>query len=368
MKARTAAAQGRMPEDGINGADGKPKAASAAARWSNPSRILPALRWAVQGAYLLFFVLVGVEFRSFYLQAVSGGPITAHRPPAVEGFLPISALLGLKRFVLTGSYDTVHPAGLTILIAAILSSLVARKAFCSWVCPVGGLSRALEWVGAKTLWRRRRKETLVPRWLDIGLSSLKYLLLAFFLKVIVLEMDVAAIESFIHSPYNYAADAKMLLFFTDISRTAAVTIAILVVLSVAVKHFWCRYLCPYGALLGLASWASPLKVVRDRTACIDCKACTRACPVEIRVHGKNAVRTPECTGCLSCVAACPVEACLTVTRRGKRSLSPYLVPAAGLGMIGLLWGIARATGHWHTGLSLSVLAEAYRIAHLLAHP
>jgi hypothetical protein len=66
-------------------------------RWRNPYKFLPKLRWAVQGAYVLFFVLVGFEFHEFYRQAVSGGPVTAHRPRG-GGFLPISALMGLKRF------------------------------------------------------------------------------------------------------------------------------------------------------------------------------------------------------------------------------------------------------------------------------
>ncbi len=340
----------------------------APSRWHNPWRPLPRLRWLVQGGFVLFFVLVGIEFLAFYRQAVSGGPIAAHRPPAVEGFLPISALLGLKHFLLTGNYDPIHPAGLTILIAAIVSSLLARKTFCSWACPVGGISRALEWVGKKTLWRRRRKETLVNGKADLALSSLKYLLLAFFLRAIVLGMDDAATYGFMTSRYNMAADAKMLLFFTDLSAAAAFTLAALVLLSVAIKHFWCRYLCPYGALLGLASWISPLRVVRDREACTDCKACTRACPVEIKVHGKDTVLTPECTGCMSCVAACPVESCLTVTRRGRASLSPWLLPAVGLGTIFLLWGIARATGHWQTGMPLPALVEAYRQAGTLLHP
>ena len=211
--------------------------AQVPARWRNPYALLPSLRWAVQGAYLLFFALVGIEFHSFYRQIVAGGPVTAHRPPAVEGFLPISALVGLKNLFLTGRYDEVHPAGLTILIAAILSSFLARKAFCSWACPVGGISRALEWVGKKTIWKRRKKEILVNRWADRALISLKYLLLGFFAWAILWTMDGAAIGRFLHTPYNYAADAKMLLFFTDISRTAAATLAVLVVLSVVIKHF-----------------------------------------------------------------------------------------------------------------------------------
>ena len=337
-------------------------------RWRNPYKILPSLRAVVQGAYVAFFLLAGYEFHLFYTQVVAGGAVTARRPPAVEAFLPISALMSLKYWLLTGNFDDIHPAGLTILIAALVSAFLARKVLCSWVCPVGGISRALEWVGRKTLWKRRKKEVLLPEWADKALCSVKYLLLAFFLYAVVLKMDATSIMQFQRGTYNYAADAKMLLFFTSMSVVTAVTLAVLVLLSVVVKNFWCRHLCPYGALLGLVSWISPQRVVRDRPTCIDCKACTRACPVEIRIHEKPSVWTPECTGCMSCVAACPVEDCLTVTRRGKGSWSPYLIPLLGLGSIFLFWGVARATGYWHGYVPVDHLAEAYRQAKDLLHP
>jgi polyferredoxin len=334
----------------------------------SPYRMLPVLRALAQGAFVLFFLLVGVEFHAFYVQVVSGGHVTAHRPAALEGFLPISALMSLKVFLLTGEYDAVHPAGLTILIAALLSAFLARKVLCSWACPVGGISRALAWAGEKTIWRRRDSGVLVPLWPDRALLSLKYLLLGFFLHAIAWKMDTGAVHAFQRGAYNYAADAKMLLFFTEMSRTTAVVLVLLVLLSVAVKNFWCRYLCPYGALLGLASWLSPLRVVRDPAACIDCRACTRACPVEIRVHGKTSVWTPECTGCMTCVSSCPVSDCLAVTRRGAASWSPWLLPLLGLGTIFLLYGVARITGRWNGDVPLSLLADAYRQARELIHP
>src|SRR5512145_2006549 len=194
----------------------------------NPYRFLPTLRGLVQGAYVAFFILVGIEFHFFYAQAVSGGPVTAHRPPAVEGFLPISALMSLKYWLLTWNYDEVHPAGLTILVAALVSAFLARKVLCSWVCPVGGISRALAWVGGRTLWQRRKKEVLLPAWADQALCSLKYFLLAFFLWAVAWTMDATAIMKFQRGTYNYAADAKMLLFFTEMSASTAVTLAVLV--------------------------------------------------------------------------------------------------------------------------------------------
>jgi polyferredoxin len=332
-------------------------------RWRNPYRRLPAVRWGVQGLYLAFLLLVGWEFWRFHGQAVAAGPVTSARPPSVEAFLPISALVGLKRFVLTGYWDPVHPAGLTILVAAIVGALLARKAFCGWICPVGTLSAGVEWLGTRFLWRRRWPR--VPRWLDLPLTSVKYLLLAFFAWAILWQMPLPALEGFQLSPYNLAADAKMMLFFQDLSATAAWILGGLVLLSLVVKNAWCRWGCPYGALLGLASFFSPLRIVRDTESCNDCGACTRACPVDIPVQHRAQVRSPECTGCLSCVAAGTVPSCLGVSR--SKRISPWLVPAVGVGTMLVFWGVAAATGFWTSEVPLEAFRSAYRMAPSIGH-
>jgi polyferredoxin len=135
----------------------------------------------------------------------------------------------------------------------------------------------------------------------------------------------------------------------------------LVALSLVVKHAWCRWLCPYGALLGVASWLSPVSVRRDPDACNDCRACTRACPAEIPVHTKLRVLSPDCTGCLSCVAACTTRDCLGVTRKGGRAWSPWVVPAATLGVMLGFWLVARLGGYWQATIPAEVYRFAYRI-------
>jgi polyferredoxin len=326
--------------------------------WVNRHRHLPKVRWAVQLAYVAFLALVCSQFVRFVAQALGDGPITATRPPAVEAFLPIAALLGLKRFLLTGIWDGVHPAGLTLLAAAIVTAFVARKAFCSWVCPVGTLSRGLEWLGRKTLWRRRWPS--VPRFVDLPLSTLKYLLFGFFAWSVV-GMPLAGLEQFLRAPYNAAADAKMLFFFASPSSGALLVIGTLVLLSLFVKHAWCRWLCPYGGLLGLSSFLSPLSVRRDAERCSDCRACTRACPAEIQVHARLRVVSPECTGCLSCVAACRTKDALALARVGPKVVPAWIRPGVALGVMLGFWAVARATGFWESSLSPAAFRLAYRI-------
>jgi polyferredoxin len=225
---------------------------------------------------------------------------------------------------------------------------------------VGTISRALEWVGEKVLWRKRGFPR-VPRPVELVLTSVKYLLLAFFLWQVVVAMPLAGVEGFLASPFNLAADAKMLLFFARPTALVLGVLGGLALLSLVVKHAWCRWLCPYGALLGVASLASPQHVRRDPDTCNDCRACTRACPVEIPVHARLRVLSSECTGCMSCVAACTVPDCLGVTRRGSRALSPWLVPAGVLGVMLGAWGIARLGGFWTTSVPVDAFRWAYRV-------
>ncbi|HTY39077.1 MAG TPA: 4Fe-4S binding protein, partial [Bacteroidota bacterium] len=261
--------------------------------------------------------------------------------------LPISALMSLKYWLDTGIVNQIHPSGFFILIAIVAVSLLFKKAFCSWLCPIGTLSESLWMLGEKVFGRTLR----VPRWLDIPLRGLKYLLLSFFAFAI-WRMDVPAMEAFIESPYNRMADVKMYLFFASISSTALWTIIILVVLSVAIKNFWCRYLCPYGALLGLASILSPIKITRQKESCIDCELCTKACPSAINVHSATNVWSDECTACMRCVEACPVKNTLELRDRVSRKPVPSLV-FGGLivGVFIAITGLAMLSGTWQNSIS-----------------
>ena len=306
------------------------------------------LRSAVQLAFVALCLWIGVEFAFFVRWGMSGGETTfVQRPPGAEGFLPISGLISLAYWLETGIINSIHPAALFILVAIIAVSFVVKKAFCSWLCPIGTLSESLWMFGQKLFGRNLR----IPRWMDYPLRSLKYLLLLFFVYSI-WGMDVHALDAFIQSPYNKVADVKMYLFFAQISSFALGVILGLVVLSVVIKNFWCRYLCPYGALLGLFGWLSPLKITRTAETCIDCELCTKACPAGIKVHSAGRVWSDECTSCLACVQICPVKDTLEVRARAKGAAVPgWVVGALIAGVFVAITGLAMMTGHWQNSVS-----------------
>ena len=192
-----------------------------------------------------------------------------------------------------------------LLIAFVGISWVFRKTFCGWLCPVGTVSEYLWRFGRRICGRNFR----LPRALDIGMRSLKYILLGLFLYAVG-AMPVAAIRAFLEGPYGMVDDVKMLNFFRFLGLGGGIVMAILVIASVFVQNFWCRYLCPYGALMGAVSAASPLGIRRDANLCIDCGKCARACPAALPVDRLVSIRSAECTGCLECAAACPAAGAL----------------------------------------------------------
>ncbi len=311
-------------------------------------RFVVGLRRASLAFWLVLTVAVAAAFVGWVRQ-VERGFVTADRPGGVEAFLPLSALLSLRHLWETGAISPVRPAGFAIFLAVAATGVLLKRAFCSWVCPVGAISEALAALSRRLF----RRKLALPKWLDYPLRSLKYLLLFSFASAIFWKMSAHDVAFFLDSPYNRVADVKMLYFFERLSPFAAKVLLALAALSVAVPYFWCRYLCPYGALLGFLSLLSPLKITRDPVSCIDCGLCTKACPTHLPVARLGRVRSDECFGCLSCVAACPVPRALRVETPPfwRRAIRPAAFAALVLFLFGGTLVAAKAAGVWRTSVS-----------------
>ncbi len=319
---------------------------------------LTGLRRLVQALFVLVCLYIGYRFFGYYTylgaSGLSGSP---YRPPGVEAFIPLSALVGLRAWLGTGIFDRVHPAGLSILLIVILVSFLFRKSFCSWICPFGFLEELLGRAG-RAIFHRRLE---LPGWLDIPLRALKYILLALFTGSVFFMMNTEAASAFIESPYNKVVDIKMLRFFLHISLTGTLVFGFLIVISVLFEQFWCRYLCPYGALLGLFGWLSPSAIRRSENLCVNCGACDRACRGRLKVSLVKKVLSPECNACMGCVESCPVPGALAYTFAGKLGRFKYALPAAMLAVFVLAIIIARATGHWESSTTLQEVSAYFNM-------
>ncbi len=318
-------------------------------------------RLLTQLTFVLFSVWIGLEFYLF-VSFLQSGSVSSYfaKPPGAEAFLPISSFMSFYYFILTGVINSVHPAGFFLFFAILVISFIYGKSFCGWVCPVGFIS---EYVGAfgDKIWKKLFGRVYkLPRIIDYPLRSIKYLILGFFVWAI-LTMSAEQLKEFLNSPYNKVADLKLWYFFIDITRYSLTVIMVIFLLSIPIKHFWCRYLCPYGALLGIFSLLSLNKIKREKRSCIDCKLCTEACPASIKVHKVNYVISDECTTCLSCVDVCPVDNTLFLQNIvTKKKSSKYSVPIFVLAVFLLINVVGRVTKHWYSDIKPQEYIELYQ--------
>ena len=329
------------------------------------------VRRSFQGAFLLLNAWLGTIFYFWVRQfEPDGAPTSLHRPAGVEGWLPIAGLMNLRYFILSHHVPALHPAGMFLLIAFVAMSFLFRKAFCSWLCPVGTISEYLWRAGQKLFGRNFQ----LPHWLDIGLRGLKYLLLGFFAWAVT-SMAVDELAAFMNSPYGVIADVKMLNFFRHMGETGAIVLGVMVIASLFIQNFWCRYLCPYGALLGITALVSPTRIRRNPELCIDCAKCAKACPSALPVDKLITIQSAECTGCLECVAVCPAKDTLSLSLPRIPGLVhrapkvPVWAMAAGIAVLffGIV-GFAKTSGYWDSHVPRAIYQQLVPHADEARHP
>src|SRR5215472_2194489 len=102
------------------------------------------VRRSYQIAFLLLNVWLGGQFYLWVRHFETAGQSPyVNRPPGVEGWLPIAGMMNLKYFLVTGHVPGLHPAAMFLLLTFLSIAFLFRKAFCSWLCPVGTISEYL---------------------------------------------------------------------------------------------------------------------------------------------------------------------------------------------------------------------------------
>ena len=335
-------------------------------------------RFIIQIAFIALCIWIGIEFYLFAHYLETGGASQFYsRPPGVDGFLPISSFMSFYLFLKTGIIHSAHPAGVFIFLAIVLMSIVFGKSFCSWLCPIGTISELIGDFGEKMMKkvsrllgnRRWNGKIYLPKWIDFPLRSIKYILLGFLFYSVFFLMSTLALKTFLGSPYNQIADLKMYFFFADISEAALIVLAVLFVISIFIRNFWCRFLCPYGALLGIFSFLSPHKIKRNAVSCIDCGLCNKACPSAIKVDRIKTVFSDECTTCLNCIDACPVADTLELKSViTKKKVSKRFVAIGVVSIFLAVTGFAIITGHWQNDISKKKYLILYENMNSFGHP
>jgi len=279
-----------------------------------------AWKWLRRLSQVVFFAVACV------LVAVTTYPLRPGVPYDViarfSPLLAVSATAASRAFI-----AAFWPA----LIVVALTLLVGR-AFCGWVCPVGTLVDAGDFVIAKAT-RRRRRESETPRhrrwrilllvgvlvfaafgiqlagWFD-PLSLFPRTLAASIIPYVAMALDKVTAAAYRVPAWEGTAAAlrqrfvaeNVALFGGHILVTA--TLAVLILLGLARRRFYCRYVCPTGALLAVVGWGSPFGRRVVGVECAECKRCRDACRMGAIGGCGETTAQAECTLCMDCLSAC----------------------------------------------------------------
>ncbi len=233
-----------------------------------------------------------------------GGTIVA----SPEAFCPFGGLESLWRFV-TSSGKTLphtHLSNMVLAGAFLLTALLARLAFCGWICPFGFLQELTS--GFSAMLQKRvpaiRKAIRAIERSGAGLAVIDRPLR--FLKYAVLAWSVTGAAYFGVMVFRDYDPWAALLTIADPSFSFGLAVLIVVlVASFFVERPWCRYACPLGAAGGLVAKLSPVYLNREESACKSCAACSVGCPMGLNVHAATRIDHLDCIGCLECIDSCP---------------------------------------------------------------
>jgi NAD-dependent dihydropyrimidine dehydrogenase PreA subunit len=292
--------------------------------------------------------------------------------PDFEAYCPFGGLQALGSFLTRDSLSCAMTSmQITMGVMLFAGVIFVSKLFCGYICPLGTVS---EWIGKLGDRMNVRFET--GRIADMALRSLKYGLL-FITFYITLESSELFCKKF--DPYYAVASG----FNSDVVVLwAVIAIGAFFLGSLFLRLFWCRYLCPLGALSNIFSFTwwfagiaafyiilriagagipwvwllaviaaggylleifkkekvtpSLIHITRNSESCTSCKLCTKKCPQGIDVSVMDNVKHVDCTLCGDCLYACPEKDTLQINRRNMKWL-----PAAALTVliiIGLMLG------------------------------
>jgi polyferredoxin/Pyruvate/2-oxoacid:ferredoxin oxidoreductase delta subunit len=228
----------------------------------------------------------------------------------VSLFLEIDPLVSLATALST---STVY-RGLILSLWVIIPTVLLGRVFCNWVCPFGTLHQlTAAFPGGKDQKQRLEANRFASR------QQVKYLLLAGFLVMAALgSLQIGLLDpiSLLHRSVNTAgvagvdAVAPGTVHLSPFVYSGTWLIGALLFLLLALNRFYprffCRVLCPLGALLGLLSRFSLFRIHRDPQRCIDCDLCLQKCQGACDPH--TFLRQSECFVCFECIEACPYDA------------------------------------------------------------
>lgn len=251
------------------------------------------MRTGVQASIILILVII-ITLYNLYTREILDFKILG-----IGDMNPYGGWNALREFITDSSYEFEGISkSMALTIAILAMAVLGGRFFCGWMCPIGALQDFTAWFGSKMK---------APKY--NGLNSkgfnplfIKYPILLFILLVSILGYGASIAEL---SPWRALLNLPMLPSAWTEMKLGFIILAGIFLASIFVSRFFCRYLCPLGAVQTLFSSFS-LFSLRLSRGCSHCSRCLDNCPVSIKLSPEDDAITPECIRCMNCVDNCKI--------------------------------------------------------------
>lgn len=262
------------------------------------SKSKPIYRLATQ---IFFFILILLIVINHSFQETGSSFIPILSAASLHAICPFGGVVTLYEFLSSGDFiQKIHESSIVIMTISIFLMILFGPVICGWVCPLGSFQ---EWIGkiGKVIFKKKYNN-MIPYKLDNKLRLMRYLVLLWVVYITAVTSKLVFQE---YDPYF----ALFNFWSSEVAIGSLIILGATTFLSLFIERPWCKYACPYGALVGLSNLFRVFKISRKESTCISCGACDRACPMNIEISNSVTVKNHQCISCLKCTSeeACPVS-------------------------------------------------------------
>lgn len=229
-----------------------------------------------------------------------------------EKWCPFGGVEAIYTYIAEGNTPcSLGVSNFYILAAVLVTTLLVKRSFCGYLCPIGMLSETTRGCAAKLGIKPYRVSEKTDRFYSMG----KY----FFLAILLYFTYRSGELIFRGFDPCYALLSR---HGEDITFWAYLVSAAILIASFFINMPFCRWICPLAAVLNPFSWFGVARIQRNEGNCTSCAKCSRVCPMSIPVHKVSHVTHARCISCFECIESCPEKDALSWTTKPKNKKIP----------------------------------------------
>lgn len=266
-----------------------------------------AMRQVIQILFFTFITLIAINHG---LEA-SQKAIPLLSSASLHALCPFGGIVTIYQFITTGTFvQKIHESSIILMTITFILAILFGPVICGWVCPLGTIQ---EWFGklGKKFFGKKFNH-IVQAQHDRYLRFTRYIIL---LWVVYIIASTGKLVFQNVDPYY----ALFNFWSGEVAIGSLIILAITLIISLVVERPWCKYACPFGAIMGISNLFRVFKLKRNLSKCIGCGACDRACPMNISISKSEIIKNHQCISCMECTSegACPISDTVELTTVSK---------------------------------------------------